>query len=169
MLNFIPVRIPGLISPLSATSATTGLRYLLWAEALDGPWKLRIDDLDDAPAADRDKLALTFNSDEEAVEYADKFDFNQTIAERLSLPCTLRISDTVGGDTVERPYSNHSEAYAGARRVLERRYGTWLPPRRVTWWSNRAVRILKAYGRVETPDVVLTLEVPAAVGESSDA
>ncbi|QKY79814.1 hypothetical protein SEA_BUMBLE_48 [Arthrobacter phage Bumble] len=171
MLNFIPVRIPGLITPLSATSETTGLRYLLWNERLDGAWKLRIDDLEDAPAADRDKLALTFNSDEEAVEYADRFDFNQSIAERLSLPCTLKIEATAGGPegAVERYYPDHANAYASARRIVETEYRAWLPPRRATWWSNRAVRLLKAYGRVETPDVVVTLEVPAAVGEASDA
>lgn len=164
-LNFVPVRLAPGVQSMSATSATTGLRYLVKCEGV--LWSLLIEGLDGAPANDRDRLALTFESEKAAVDYADRADLGHSLAlqERVALPCTLVIQPSVVAEAaVERYFPDHFNAYASARETILKEYRNWLPSRRALWWTDRAVKILKVYGRVETPDVVLTIEVPTLDG-----
>ena len=166
MLNFIPVNLPEYALPaLSATSEETGLRYLIWDEDPKGNSKLLIEGLETAPANDRDRLALTFNEEGEAVDYADRFDLNQGIADREALPVILRAS---GDDWVsEILHPDRTAAEAAAGQLLKAEYAAYLPSRKTLWWTRRGLRLLRAYGRVETPGLVLTY-VDVALSEDAD-
>ncbi|WBF79020.1 hypothetical protein SEA_BOLT007_52 [Arthrobacter phage Bolt007] len=153
-LNFAPIALPGqTLLALTATSEETGIRYLVRPEFTPDVYKLHISD------DDEDGIPLTFDSEGAAVDYADRFDFNQGLADRWHLPTVLEVGDRVSGST-STPYETREEAAVAAGQVLLASYRGWMKETRATWWSRRAVRLLRQYGRVETPDVVVTLVDP---------
>ncbi|UKH48341.1 hypothetical protein SEA_LILMAC1015_55 [Arthrobacter phage Lilmac1015] len=153
-LNFAQIRIAGqTLLALTATSEETGIRYLVRSEYTPDVWKLHITE------EDEDSVPLTFDSEGEAVDYADRFDFNQGLTDRWTLPTILEVKDRVSG-TTSTPYETREEAAVAAGQVLLASYRGWMIETRAKWWSRRAVRLLRQYGRVETPDVVVTLVDP---------
>ncbi|QTF82149.1 hypothetical protein SEA_PRAIRIE_52 [Arthrobacter phage Prairie] len=155
-LNFAPIRIPGqTLLSLTATSTETGIRYLVRPEFTPDVYKLHITDVDE----EGDGIPLTFSSEGEAVDYADRFDFNQGLADRWHLPTILETEES-GGRETRTPYETREEAAVAAGQVLLASYRGWMVETRAKWWSRRAVRLLRQYGRVETPDVVVTLSDP---------
>lgn len=165
MLNFVPITLRGSVATeaMTATSAETGIRYLSTPAPSGEGCLLLIEDVDGAPAGG--PPPLSFDSEGEAIDYADRFDANQTVAELYALPCVLEARELALGTAVERHWPDRASALESARRILNTEYAAYMTVSRAAWWSARAVRLLKAYGRVETPDIVLTLSTPAASGD----
>ncbi|WNO25871.1 hypothetical protein SEA_ALTADENA_49 [Arthrobacter phage Altadena] len=166
MLNFVPVRFPGAPASLSATSAETGARYLAYGDPEGPSWHLEVENVEGEPAGA--VPALRFANEALAIEYADRLDYLQTVSGLETLPCEVTVEAREGGTgpAVTRPYATREAAYDAVRELLDKEYRSIFPPRRALWWTNRAIRLLKVYGRTETLGLVVTIETPAAVGAS---